>query len=291
MHKITLALLATFLLVSNTTEAKGPDSTKRQPLNTPHNSAYATVNGLKMYYEVYGAGEPLILIHGGGSTIQTSFEKIIPRLARHHEVIAMELQAHGRTADRKADLSFKQDAEDVVALMKKLNIKKADILGFSNGGQTAIEIAINYPQVVNKLVLACTFYERSAASEQFWKGFDNAKCSDMPQSLKDGFLAVNNSPAALTNMFNKDVKRMKNFAGWTDEQMKSIKAPTLVINSIMDVGTPESALKMYRTIPDCQLVILPGGHGEYLGEKAATQKDGWHQAYITDIVENFLITQ
>src|SRR5690349_12450150 len=138
MHKITLALLAAFLFISNTAEAKGADSTKRPPVNTPHNSAYATVNGLKMYYEVYGAGEPLILIHGGGSTIQTSFEKIIPRLARHHEVIAMELQAHGRTADRKADLSFKQDAEDVVALMKKLNIKKADILGFSNGGQTAI---------------------------------------------------------------------------------------------------------------------------------------------------------
>jgi hypothetical protein len=95
-------------------------------------NGYSDVNGISMYYEIYGEGKPLILLHGGGSTIQTTFEKVIPHLAGSHKVIAVELQAHGRTGDRDTPISFQQDADDVAALMKNLNINKADVFGFSN---------------------------------------------------------------------------------------------------------------------------------------------------------------
>src|SRR5690242_11657662 len=94
---------------------------------------YATVNGLKMYYEIHGSGQPLVLIHGGGSTIKSTFGRILPDLAKTHRVIAVELQAHGHTADIDRPLSFEQDADDVAALLKQLHIEKADVMGFSNG--------------------------------------------------------------------------------------------------------------------------------------------------------------
>ncbi len=166
-------------------------------------SGYSEVNGLTLYYEIYGEGKPLVLLHGGGSTIQTSFGKIIPLLAKHRQVIGVELQAHGRTNDRNTDLTFQQDADDVAALLQNLKISKADFLGFSNGGQTTIEIALRHPQLVNKIIIASAFYKRSAASPQFWKGFERATLNDMPQVLREAFLAVNNNPESLMNMFKK----------------------------------------------------------------------------------------
>ena len=93
-------------------------------------SNYSEVNGIKMYYEIYGKGKPLVLIHGGGSTIQTTFGRIIPLLSKDRQLICVELQAHGRTEDRNAPISFEQDADDVAALLENLNIDKADIFGF-----------------------------------------------------------------------------------------------------------------------------------------------------------------
>jgi pimeloyl-ACP methyl ester carboxylesterase len=256
--------------------------------NSNFKSGYSEVNGLTMYYEIYGQGKPLVLIHGGGSTIQTSFGRIIPFLAKKRQIIGVELQAHGHTNDRDTDLTFEQDADDVAALLENLAIIKADVLGFSNGGHTAIEIALRHPQLVNKLILASSFYKRSAAAPQFWDGFHGATLDMMPQALKDGYLKANNDQAGLLNMFTKDVQKMKAFKGWADEQMKSIKAPTLVINGNTDVGSLEHAVEMYRLIPNCELAILPGGHGAYLGAIEALENGKWTQSYAADLIEDFL---
>lgn len=119
----------------------------------PSISNSTPINGIHIYYEIYGSGFPLIMLHGGGSTIQSSFERIIPILANNHQIIAIESQAHGRTTDRNSPSSFSQDAEDVSQLMEHLKINKADILGFSNGATTALQLAINHPEKVNKLIL------------------------------------------------------------------------------------------------------------------------------------------
>jgi len=170
-------------------------------------SDYAPVNGIQMYYEIHGAGNPLVLIHGGGSTISTSFGRILPLLAKKYQVIAVELQAHGHTSDRGAPESFVQDADDVAELLDQLNIAEADILGFSNGGQTAMQLAMSHPSKVRKLIVASAFYNRDGAPEGFWEGMQNATFDDMPQVYKNEFLQIKNDPAALLNMFQKDCHR------------------------------------------------------------------------------------
>src|SRR6185503_10888095 len=96
-----------------------------------YKSGYADVNGIKIYYEIYGQGDPLILLHGGGSTIQSSFGRIIPQLSKYYRVIAVELQNHGRSGFRSVPETFEQDADDVAALLPTLKINKASFLGFS----------------------------------------------------------------------------------------------------------------------------------------------------------------
>lgn len=252
-------------------------------------NGYADINGLRMYYEMYGEGDlPLVLIHGGGSTIQTTFGNIIPYMAKNRKIIAMELQAHGRTNDRNAPLSFQQDADDIAALLLYLQINIADFIGFSNGGQTLIELALRHPGVINKMIICSAFYKREAVSEAFWNGFDNVHLAMMPKALRNGFLAVNNHQEALQNSFDKDVQRMKHFKGWSDEQIQSIKKPTLIIHGNNDVGSIEHTVKMYRTMPNAGLVILPGVHGEYLGATEALENNIWLQTYTVGIVETFL---
>ena len=256
--------------------------------NTNFKSGHSEVNGLKMYYEIYGQGKPLVLIHGGGSTIETSFGNIIPLLLKSRQVIAMELQAHGHTGDRNTDLTFEQDADDIAKLLDNLQIKKADFLGFSNGGHTAIEVALRYKTIVDKIILASTFYKRDAVVPQFWDGFDTATLEMMPKVLQKGYLKANNDGKGLLNMFQKDVQRMKTFKGWTDEQIKSITAKTLIINGNNDVGSIEHAVQMYRLFPNSELAILPGGHGTYIGAVESIPKGEWTMKYVAELIEEFI---
>lgn len=232
---------------------------------------YAEVNGLQMYYEIHGEGYPLVLIHGGGSTINTSFGRIIPQLATSHKVIAVEMQAHGHTADINRPLSFRQDADDIAALLHHLQIGKADIFGFSNGASTTLEFAIRHPDMTNKIVVASTFYKKSGAPDWFWDMMNHPAFEDMPQVYKDEFLKINPDTQALHRMFDRDTARMLSFPEIPDERIASITAPALIIIGETDVVTPEHAREMNRLITASKLLILPGGHGEYIGEITSPQ--------------------
>lgn len=256
-------------------------STKENP------GQYADVNGLHMYYEIHGSGKPLVLIHGGGSTLQTTFGRVIPLLEKHHQLIAVEIQAHGHTADIDRPLSFEQDADDVAALLKQLQISKADIFGFSNGASTTLQMAIRHPDVVNKIIVASTFYKKSGAQPWFFDMMKNATFEQMPQPYKDAYLKINPDSAALHQMYMRDVTRMQNFQDITDEQMKSIKAPAFIIASDNDVVTPEHAVEMFRMLPQSKLAIFPGGHGEYIGELTMPQ-DSAVIAGTVSMIESFL---
>src|SRR4051794_30352256 len=116
---------------------------------------YAEVNGLRMYYEIHGAGgTPLVLIHGAMSTIDVDFGGVLPKLAEDRQVIGIELQGHGHTADIDRPLSIEQQAEDTVALLQQLGIEQADFLGFSMGGGVAFQVAVSHPELVRKVVAA-----------------------------------------------------------------------------------------------------------------------------------------
>lgn len=251
-------------------------------------SGYSDVNGLKMYYEIYGQGKTLVLIHGGGSTIQTNFEKIIPLLAKNRQVIAVELQAHGRTNDRNTDLTFEQDADDVATLLKNLNIDKADFFGFSNGGTTTLQIAIRHPKIVDKIILGSALAKRNGVPDWFWGFMAQAKLESMPEQLKIGYKKVAADTNGLQVMHDKDAKRMVNFKDISDEQIKSIKVPTLIIIGDKDVISPEHAIELHRQIINSELAIIPGGHGEYIGEITTIKPDFKESDLVIPMIEKFL---
>ena len=258
-------------------------------LATEHmNGNYSEVNGITMYYEIYGHGKPLVLIHGGGSTIQTTFGRLIPLLSKNRKLICVELQAHGRTGDRNTPISFEQDADDVAALLGNLSIDKADILGFSNGANTALQIAIRHPQLCNKIVAASALLKRDGTLPGFWEFMKNGNFEQMPQQYKDAFLSVNPDSIKLMNMYQKCADRMINFKEFSDDQVKSIKAPVLLINGDRDVATSEHIVAMSKLIPDCKLAIIPGGHGAYIGEITTLTPDFKENEMIVPLIEKFL---
>jgi pimeloyl-ACP methyl ester carboxylesterase len=255
---------------------------------TAKKSTYAAVNGLQLYYEIHGNERPLVLIHGGGSTIMSTFGRILPELTKAHQVIAVELQAHGHTLDIDRPLSFEQDADDVAALLKQLHIEKADFMGFSNGGTTSLQIAIRHPKLVNKLVLASTTYKRDGMQPGFFEGFQHISLEDMPQPIKEAYLKANPDPKGLQAMFERDVARMVSFKDISDADIQAIQAPVLVINGDAKVVRAEHALALSHALPHAQLAILPGGHGDYIGEICAENKSSRIPALVTAMIEDFL---
>lgn len=251
-------------------------------------SGYSDINGIQMYYEIYGQGKPLLLLHGGGSTIQTTFGRVIPALAKKHQLICTELQAHGRTGDRNTPISFNQDAKDVVGLLDNLNIQQADIFGFSNGGMTALKIAILYPERCNKIIAGSVLLKRNGAYPQFWDFMKNGTFEQMPQQYKDAFLEVNPDSIKLMVMYQKCADRMINFTDYTDEEIKSIRAPVLLINGKQDVGTNEHITAMAKLIPHCKLAVFPGGHGAYIGEITTLSDNYDNEESALPVIEKFL---
>lgn len=251
--------------------------------------AYAAVNGIRMYYETYGPerGVPLVLLHGGGSTIDSTYGRIIPFLARDRRVIAVEEQAHGRSSDRDAPLRFATSADDVATLLDELHIAQADVFGFSNGASIALQVAIRHPRTVRKLVFASSFTKKAGAQPQLWELIRSADFVGMPQGLKDAFLKVNPDPAKLRVMHDKDLERMRNFEDVPDADLRAMRAPTLILLGDRDVVKPEHAVELAHLLPDARLLVLVGGHGDYMGE--ATMPQRAHAPELTaGLVEEFL---
>jgi len=255
---------------------------------TKSQTGYANVGGLKMYYEIHGQGEPLVLLHGGGSTITTSFGRVLPLFAKTRRVIAIEEQAHGHTADIGRPLTFEQSADDVAALLGQLKVTKADFMGFSNGGNIAMQVAIRHPDLVRKLVVASSMTRRDAMNPEFWIMMRKAKLDQMPEGLREAYLKVAPDPNGLQAMHDKCAERMVKFRDWSVKTVRSIQAPTLVLIGDADIVRPEHAVHMMRLIPQSRLAIVPGDHGSYLGESTTT-KTGSRQPEITaTMIEEFL---
>jgi pimeloyl-ACP methyl ester carboxylesterase len=251
-------------------------------------SGYVKIKELQMYYEVYGQGQPLVLLHGGGSTIGTTFGRVISNFAKTRKIIAVELQAHGHTKDIDRPLSFEQDADDVYALLRQLNIERADLIGFSNGGSTAMQVAIRHPEQVRKLIVCSSFFKRDGIYPQVWKFINEGTLDSMPMELKEAFLAINNDKDALKAMHDKDRQRMIEYKDWPEEQIRSIKAETLILIGDADVVKPEHAVEMYRLIPKARLAIIPGGHGEYLGEITTYKPNSNKPELFVELANEFL---
>ena len=235
----------------------------------PSQSGYAPVNGLKMYYEVYGEGKPLVLLHGSFMSIDMTFSQLIPELSKTRKIIAVEFQGHGRTADTERPFSAENFADDVAGVLKFLKIDSADILGYSLGGEVAAQVAIRQPKMVRKLVIVSSAFK--------FEGWSPETRAVFPMITPEIFAKTPikteyDRLAPDTTHWSQFIKKMVQFVStpfdFTDKA-RSLKKPMLLIFGDSDGILPEHAAEMFRSaggvrngdmagLPNSQLAIFPG---------------------------------
>jgi len=234
-------------------------------------SGYVDVGALQLYHERHGAGAALVLLPGAFGTIETCFAGLLPALARHFEVIAVELQAHGRTRDIDRPLSYQAMAGDVAALLAALDLQHARFVGYSLGGAVALQLALDRPELVERLVFAGgAAFDTSGMHPELLAGFE---ASD-PQALDgsrwhQGYLRVAPDPNAWTALVDKMNELDRAGLSWPREALAALHVPTLLINGDADIVRPEHVIEMFRLLgggvpgdlvglPRAWLALLPG---------------------------------
>ncbi|PWI15162.1 alpha/beta hydrolase [Streptomyces sp. Act143] len=228
---------------------------------------YAKVNGLEMYYEVHGtaldapdARRPLVLLHGGVTTIGLSFGAVLPALSADRPVIAPELQGHGHTADTARDLTVPNLASDVVALLDELGIRQADFLGYSLGGLTALEIAVRHPERVGRLVTVSAPYTQDGMRDEIRTPDYSSPLLPTQadfQEMADAYAAVAPDPEHFQAFLAKVSAAAHAPLPWTADDLRALAAPTLLLIGDSDFVRVEHAAEMQSLIPRSHLAVLP----------------------------------
>ena len=287
INKIIFSLLLVINMLSKL------NSDAQQPLK-PASSGYAPVNGSKVYYEMYGAGDPIVLLHGAYMTINSNWSELIPVLSKTRKVIALELDGHGHTPLSQRSYSYQTLASDVAEVLKHLKIDSADILGFSYGGTVAYQFAIEHPAMTKKLIIISSTYKSKGWLDIMYTMLDGIKPDAFDNTpIRSEYIKV----APDTSNWHKFIATMLKFSAEKfnlgDDKIKNIKAPVLLIMGDND-GTDKKVLaETYSLlggnvfgdivgIPKSQLAILPAkGHGTLMMDTQA----------IAAIVGSFLATK
>lgn len=259
---IAAALLAAGLFIA-------PAAAQDKPLK-PTIAATTPINGLNMYYEVYGDGPPLVLLHGAYMSIPLNWDGLIPTFAKTHKVIAVELQGHGRTSDADRPITYEGMADDVAALLDYLKIEKASVFGFSMGAGVALRIAMQHPDKVDRLIAASSSINYDAFPAEFYsmiQSFTPEMFAGSPFEAE--YKRLSPTPDAFPTLFAKlrdlDLDRF----AWSEEDFAKIAAPTLLIFGDADIVNLSHAVKMFTLLggkpngdmnglPKVQLAVLPG---------------------------------
>jgi pimeloyl-ACP methyl ester carboxylesterase len=218
---------------------------------------YAPVNGLQLYYETHGSGRPLVLLHGGLMTIGLNYGPLLAPLAASRQVIAVELQGHGHTADTERPMTIEALAGDILALLDHLGIDRADLFGFSLGGLVACAIALGTPARVGKLIVASADAHRPPGRQSAPLGEDRLPTPADFQAWRAAYDAVAPDPAHFEEFAAKNSAMVHEFPGWTDE-LRSLQAPTLLIFGDRDFTPLPDVVEMFELLPNAQLAVLPG---------------------------------
>ena len=233
---------------------------------------YAPVNGLQMYYEVHGSGgdRPLVLLHGNLSTIGVDFGAIIPSLARTRQVIGVEQQAHGHTADIDRPLSVRTWADDTAALLGHLGIGQADLFGYSSGSAVAFQLAVDHPELVGKLVLASFSYRLDGLHPGLMDNIGGLQPEHLAGTpFEQDYARVAPNPDDWPRLIDKIKQMDADLPEWTAEDIRGIAAPTMLVIGDSDIVQPEHAVEMFRLLgggvmgdtaglPRSRLAVLPG---------------------------------
>lgn len=236
---------------------------------------YVDVNGVHLYFEEHGSGPPLVLLHGGLLTIEINFGAVIPALAEHHRIVAIELQGHGRTADIDRPMSFEHLAGDVVGLLDQLGIEQADVFGFSLGGLTTYQLLVDHPERIRRAVVASADHHNDRGGEIHPERLPTE--ADFA-AMRDAYAAVAPDPAAFDSFAPKVAALVQGFAGWTDAQIRAIEVPVLVLIGDTDFILVPNAAEAADLLPRGQLAVLPG----------TTHVDLTRSELVAPVVESFL---
>jgi pimeloyl-ACP methyl ester carboxylesterase len=219
---------------------------------------YATINGLKLYYEVrgevHGTANPLVVLHGA-----FGWANAFPQLARHRQLIAVELQGHGHTELTDRPLTYEQLADDVAALIKHLKLERADVFGYSMGGVVALGVAIRHPDVVGKVAITGSHSGKiaDAFEPQTLTQFKSLSANFAPPPLKSHYDLVAPDPQQWS-AFVLGVRKMGvEFRGYSPDDLRALQTPVLITIGDRDGIRLEHAVEMYRLIPNAQLAVFP----------------------------------
>ncbi|WPO89172.1 alpha/beta fold hydrolase [Chryseobacterium sp. HR92] len=236
----------------------------------PSESGYAPVNGIKVYYEVYGKGKPIVLLHGAFMTIDMNWGELIPELSKNRKVIAVELQGHGHTPFSERKLSHTDLANDVTKVMDYLKIDKADIAGYSFGGAIAYQLAIQSPQRLNKLVIISSTYKNSGWLPEVNSAFKGMKPElFMNSPMHTAYDAVAPDKTKWTKFLEQMIATAGQPFDLGDDNISKISAPVLIIAGDNDGLDKTELAKTYKLLgggvsadmgpmPKSQLAIVPG---------------------------------
>jgi len=241
--------------------------------------AYARVNGLDLYYEIHGSGQPLLLLPGGFMTIEAMGE-LVPQLAAARRVIGVELQGHGHTADIERPLRFELLADDIAALISYLGLEQADIFGFSLGGGVALQTAIRHPQVVRKLALASTAFKRDGWYPEVLAGMASISVDTFAGTpIHEAYLKTSPRPEGWPIFVAKMRQLLSGHYDWV-EGVVSLELPILILVGDADGLRLTHAVEFFGLLgggkadgdltglPPAQLAVLP-----------ATTHVGWAPPY------------
>ena len=230
-----------------------------------------TVNGVDMYYETQGHGDPVVLIHGAMGTIESCFADLVPLLAQARTAIAVELQGHGHTRDVPArPLSYEQLARDVAAFIRALELRPVDVVGYSLGGGVALQLAMTEPTLTRRIVFAGGASYRRAGLHSDMLELPTDDVPDLTGTpWHDAYVRVAPDPSQWTTLVAKNVALDACFEGWMADQIRGIQIPTMLIIGDADIVRPEHTVEMFRLlgggvngdlggISRSRLAILPG---------------------------------
>jgi len=233
-------------------------------------SGYAPINGLQMYYEIHGEGEPLVLIHGAYMSIPSNWDALMPTLGKDHKVIAVELQNHGRTSDRDGPITYEGMADDVAALLDYLEVEKAALFGYSMGAGVAIRVAMQHPDKVTRLVAASGSISYDALPD----GFEDMIRTITPEMFAntpfaEEYKRLSKTPENFPVLVEKLKQLDLTHFTWADEDFARINVPSLLIFGDADVIKIDHIAKMHKLLggitdgdtnglPKTQLLVLPG---------------------------------
>jgi pimeloyl-ACP methyl ester carboxylesterase len=275
------------------TEISGKDTVVSQNIQ-PTESGHADVNGLKMYYEVYGEGKPIVLLHGSFMSIPLNWSHIIPLLAKDRKVIVTEMQGHGRTRDISREISYEGMADDVCGLLKHLKIDNADILGYSMGGGIAFQITVRHPEQVRRLVVLSGTYKHDGWWPDVEASF-HTFTADMFKGtpIQEQYESLGNDPAHFPEFVKKVISIDLKPYDWSKD-VKNIQAPIFMVIGDADGVRYEHALELFRAkgggkmgdihgLPESRLAILPST--THIG---MMQRTDWLIPMITDFLDSDL---